>query len=117
MLAITAQMKIFVAIEPVDFRNGIDGLAALCKKKLESDPFSGALFVFRSRRRTAIKVLAYDGQGFWIAQKRLSEGRFRHWPESEVGVVRLLAHELTLLLWNGNPKAGEVAPAWKKIST
>lgn len=117
MLQITPQMRIYVAIEPIDFRNGIDGLIALCKKRLDSDPFSGALFVFRSRRRIAVKVLAYDGQGFWLAQKRLSEGRFRHWPESDASAVKLAAHELVLLLWNGNPKAGEVAPAWKKIPT
>ena len=116
MLQITPQMKIFVAIEPVDFRNGIDGLVALCKKKLEADPFSGALFVFRSRRKIAVKVLAYDGQGFWVAQKRLSSGHFRHWPQSDQVAVKMVAHELMLLLWNGNPKAGEVAAAWKKIS-
>lgn len=77
MLQITPQMKILVAVEPVDFRNGIDGLAAVGKAKLAQDPFSGAVFVFRNRRATALKVLVYDGQGFWLCQKRLSEGRFR----------------------------------------
>jgi hypothetical protein len=52
-----------------------------------------------------------------VAQKRLSEGRFRHWPESDAMAVKLAAHELVLLLWNGNPKAGEVAPTWKRIPT
>ncbi len=77
MLQITPQMKILIAIEPVDFRKGIDGLAAVCKKSLAQDPFTGTVFVFRNRRSTAIKVLIYDGQGFWLCQKRLSEGRFR----------------------------------------
>ena len=53
-------------------RKGIDSLARLCQEKLQSDPFSGGLFVFRSRRGTSIRVLVYDGQGFWLAQKRLS---------------------------------------------
>jgi transposase len=69
-------MRILVAMEAVDLRKGIDGLAQLCREKLGVDPFSGCLFIFRSRRATAIKVLAFDGQGFWIAQKRLSKGRF-----------------------------------------
>ena len=80
MLQITPQMKILVAVEPADFRKGIDGLAAVCKESLEQDPFAGTVFVFRNRRGTAIKVLVYDGQGFWLCQKRLSEGRFRWWP-------------------------------------
>ena len=80
MLQITPQMKVLVAVEPADFRCGIDGLAALCKKSLVQDPFAGTVFVFRNRRATSIKVLVYDGQGFWLCQKRLSAGRFRWWP-------------------------------------
>jgi transposase len=60
MIQITPQMRILVAVEPVDFRAGIDGLARLCKQQLASDPFSGTLYVFRNRRGTAIKILAYD---------------------------------------------------------
>jgi len=72
MLQITPQMKVLVAVEPADFRCGIDGLAALCKKSLAQDPFTGTVFVFRNRRATSIKVLVYDGQGFWLCQKRLT---------------------------------------------
>jgi hypothetical protein len=67
MLQLTPQMRILVAVEAVDFRKGIDSLAELCRAKLNADPFSGCLFVFRSRRATSIKVLVYDGQGFWLA--------------------------------------------------
>jgi transposase len=73
MLAITPQMRILVAVEAVDFRKGIDSLAELCRAKLDADPFSGCLFVFRSRRATSIQVWVYDGQGFWLATKRLSK--------------------------------------------
>ena len=69
MLQITPQMKILVAVAPVDFRKGIDGLSAVCKTLLKQDPFSCTVFVFRNRRATAIKVLVYDGQGFWLCQK------------------------------------------------
>jgi transposase len=81
MIQITAQMRVLVAIEPVDGRKGIDSLARLCQDKLAEDPFSGCVFVFRSRSGTAIRLLSYDGQGYWLAQKRLSKGRFVWWPE------------------------------------
>ena len=80
MMAVTAQTRVFVCVPAVDFRKGIDGLARVCRDLLASDPFSGAMFVFRNRRATAIKILAYDGQGYWLCQKRLSHSRFRHWP-------------------------------------
>ena len=82
MLQITPQMKILVAVEPADFRKGIDGLVRVCKDSLQQDPFAGAVFVFRNRRGTAIKALVYDGQGFWLCHKRLSKGRFRWWPSA-----------------------------------
>jgi transposase len=62
MIQITPQMRIFLAVEPVDFRKGIDGLAALCRQKLQCEPLEGALFVFSSRRRTSLKILVYDGR-------------------------------------------------------
>ena len=68
MIQITPHMRILVAIEPIDFRAGIDGLVGACRKRLQVDPFSGALFVFRNRARTAVKVLVYDGQGFWMVR-------------------------------------------------
>jgi len=96
VIQVAPQMRILVAIDPVDLRKGIDGLAQLCREKLGADPFSGYLFIFRSRRATAIKVLAYDGQGFWMAQKRLSKGRFVWWPTGK---------EATRTLHAGSPGA------------
>jgi len=76
MIQVAPQMRILVAVEPVDFRRGIDGLAKVCREVLGADPFSGGLFVFRNRRRTAIKILVYDSQGFWLCHKRWSRGHF-----------------------------------------
>jgi transposase len=110
-------MRIVVAVEPVDFRNGIDGLVRVCKEVLKADPFAGWLFVFRSRRNTAIKALYYDGQGFYLVQKRLSTGRFRYWPGTPAEVSSTLeAHQLQVLLAAGNPNAARGAPAWKRVS-
>ena len=75
MIQLTPQMRIVAAIEPVDFRRGIDGLARLCKDVLKHDPFNGWVFVFRNRSAKALKILVYDGQGFWLCHKRLSSGQ------------------------------------------
>lgn len=117
MIQVTPQTRILLCLEPVDFRRGIDGLAEICRAELSSDPFSGAVFVFRNRRRTAIKLLTYDGQGYWLCQKRLSESRFRWWPESTGESGRALAvYELEMLLWNGDPDKAAVQPVWRRVS-
>jgi transposase len=111
-------MKILVAVDPADFRRGIDGLARLCKEVLRQDPFVGAVFVFRNRRSTAIKVLVYDGQGFWLCHKRLSEGRFRWWPSAtdrDVAARTLAAHQLSVLFCAGNPERTAAAPDWRPV--
>src|SRR5450631_1701242 len=115
VIQVAPQMRILVAIESVDLRKGIDGLAQLCREKLGADPFSGCLFIFRSRRGTAIKVLAYDGQGFWMAQKRLSKGRFVWWPTGKEATRALQAHQAQLLFAAGNPETA-AAPVWRKVS-
>jgi len=116
MIQITPQMRVMVAIEPVDFRRGIDGLAQLCRAVLKEDPFTGTVFVFRSRQRKSIKLLVYDGQGFWLCQKRLSKSRFRFWPSSADASACLLAHELQVLLSGGDPSATQAAPIWRKVA-
>ena len=118
MIQVTPQMRILIAVAPADFRKGIDGLAQVCRKVLRSDPFSGHVFVFRNKRANAIKVLIYDGQGFWLCQKRLSKGRFNWWPANGKSAITALAvHELQLLIWNGNPAKAPVAPMWKPLKT
>ena len=116
MLQITPHMKILVAVAPADFRQGIDALVRLCRESLQQDPFSGAVFVFRNRRATALKVLVYDGQGFWLCHKRLSQGRFCWWPGSAEGDLRrIAAHQLSVLFSAGNPSGARAAPDWRPI--
>jgi transposase len=72
--------------------------------------------VFRNRLRTAVKVLVYDGQGFWLCHKRLSSGKFRWWPSStDAAAAALQAHELQVLLCGGDPSATQAAPLWRKV--
>jgi transposase len=80
------------------------------------DPMSGAVFVFRNRRRTSVKVLVYDGQGFWLCQKRLSKDKFLYWPApGDKAAHRLLSHELSVLLSAGDPSATKAAPLWRQV--
>ena len=117
MIQITPHMRIMVATETVDFRRGIDGLAQACREKLDADPFSGTLFVFRNKLGTSIKILIYDGQGFWLCQKRLSKGCFKFWPKNETSTpISLFSHELYVLICNGNPSNTQAASEWKSIS-
>lgn len=117
MIQLTPQTRVLVAIEPIDFRRGIDGLARVCRESLGADPFSGAVFVFRSKRGTAVKCLAYDGQGFWLCHKRLSAGRFRWWPSRVDGAgASLRAHELAVLLQAGDPRWTQAAPDWRPVA-
>ena len=118
MIQLTPHMRVLVAVEPADFRCGIDGLVRLCRERLDADPFSGAVFVFRNRRRAAVKLIVYDGQGFWLCHKRLSIGRFERWPVSanSTGAVALRAHELGVLLVAGDPGGTQAAPEWRPVS-
>ena len=116
MIQLVPQLRILLACKPIDFRNGIDGLAALCKRELAEDPFSGTLFVFRNRRGTALKMLCYDGIGFYLFTRRFSQGRIRWWPEDQDASIRPLeAQQLSVLLYNGLPDQASFAPAWRKL--
>src|SRR5258705_11486751 len=98
MIQVTPQIRILVAVEAIDGRKGIDAIAQLCREKLDADPFSGYLFIFRTRRGTAIRVLQFDGQGFWLATKRLSKGRIKCWPTVTEPSRTLRVHQAQLLL-------------------
>ena len=111
MIQITPQMRILVCVESIDFRKGIDGLCSVCRRVLGADPFCGALFVFRNKTKTALRILAYDGQGFWMCHKRLSSGRISQWPCS----TRIDAFELQSLIWNFQPPQGAIK-FFKKLS-
>jgi transposase len=116
MMALSAQHRVFLAREPVDFRRAIDGLAALCRQQLSQNPMNGAVYVFRNRRATALKLLVYDGQGFWLCTKRLSQGRFQGWPRSAGDALSVSARTLQILLWNGDPERARLAEDWRQLA-
>jgi transposase len=116
VIQLLPQLRILVCIRPQDFRRGIDGLAAICRSQLNEDPFSGALFVFVNRAHTAVKVLAYDGSGFWLCQKRFSKGRLRSWPRpGQDELLPMQAQELAVLLYNGAPAGAHFPEPWRPV--
>lgn len=110
MIHLTAQTQVLLATQPADFRCGIDGLAAVCRLRLASEPNSGALFVFINRSKTMIRTLAYDGTGFWLMTKRLSKGKFKDWPKTNEALNPVAAKYLRALL-----SGDGIDPAWEKI--
>ena len=97
MLTPAAQTKVYLALGATDMRKAINGLSMLTQGTLELDPFSGHLFVFCNRRRTIIKILYWDRNGFALWQKRLERQAFR-WPESHEQVLEVSVRELRWLL-------------------
>jgi transposase len=116
MLSVTPKHKVYLAVQAIDFRRGIDGLSALCRNQFAEDPFSGHYFIFRNRRASAIKILIYDSQGFCLFQKRLSKGTFRHWPKTPASVIMLNSTQLQVLLQNGDPASINTEPPWRLIT-
>jgi transposase len=114
VIQLTAQMRILVAVASIDFRAGIDGLARICQGQLQVDPFCGWLVVFCNRRRTAVKILTYDGQGFWVCHKRLSQGKFPYWP-TDGPIQELQAHQLQVLLMGADPLKARGVSAWRPL--
>jgi transposase len=90
-------VKVLVATRPVDFRRGMDGLARTVKEELRADPYSGVVYVFRSKRSDRIKLLYWDGSGLVLYAKRLEQGGFR-WPQITDGVMRMTAVQLQALV-------------------
>ena len=97
MIGPTGAVRVMMATRPVDFRKGVDGLAALVRDTMVADPFSGAVYVFRAKRADRVKLVFWDGTGVVLVAKRLEEGAFR-WPRIEDGVVRLTAAQISALL-------------------
>ena len=97
MITVPASIRVLVASRPVDFRRGADSLAALVREQLKHDPFSGTIFIFRSKRADRLKILAWDGTGLVLFWKRLEQGAFG-WPPISNGVMRLSASQLAALV-------------------
>jgi len=115
MITVSPKHRIFIAVNAIDFRCGIDGIKKICRNKFMQDPMSGHYFIFRNKRKTDIKLLYYDSQGFCLFQKRLSKGRFNGWPTTTTQLLTLTSTQLQVLIHNGDPVTIKEDAAWRSI--
>jgi hypothetical protein len=119
MIQVPAHSTVLVMHEPISFRNGIDGTSAIVRLVLEKEPMNGGLFVFRSKQGHSLRILYYDGSGFWLCTKRLSKGTFNCvWPDGDGNQPHspLLARELQILIWGANPASCPFPELWRRIA-
>jgi transposase len=117
VLQLVPHLKVFVCIAPVDFRNGLDGLGGVCRRRFDVDPLDGSIFVFRNRAGTCLKMIVHDGVGGWLITRRFSRGKLAYWPSADDTVLHpLVAHELAVMLYNGDPAKAEFATPWRSVS-
>lgn len=104
MIHLTSKSRILLALEPADFRAGIDGFVGRCQQQLKQDARNGTLFVFTNRSRTMVRILTYESGGYWLLTKRLSKGKFPQWPTNSTDplVCELIARQLVTFL-RGQP--------------
>ncbi len=112
MLQITPQQRLLLAVKPTDFRKG-ESLKALCEHQLQLDPFAGTIFVFTNRARTGVKILVYDGNGFWLCQKRFSQGKLKRWPTDDRDTCSIHASELQIVLSQGESVKAGIPLEWR----
>lgn len=117
MIQLTNHMRLLVATTPLDMRKGIDGIAALCRSVYMENPMSGAVFLFRSRAGKHLRILMYDGQGYWICTKRLSVGKFPVWQARDHNALlsEIQACEAQVWLSAGDPRFTRPRSPWKRI--
>jgi transposase len=118
MIQVPAGATVVLMHEPISFRNGIEGTAAVARVVLQREPMDGALFVFRNKQGQMLRILYYDGSGFWLCTKRLSKGRFSAWPAGDGSKPssELLARELQVLVWGGDPARCDFPALWRKVA-
>lgn len=116
MMQLSAHTPLFIGLEPIDFRCGIDKLAITSQNISGLDAKGGAVFVFRNASQTSVKVLVFDGTGFWLMQKRLAQGRLSWWPRTTEQARAISSEELLVVLRGDNPR-GMVSPPWRRVRT
>jgi transposase len=106
--------RIFVAIAPVDLRRGLDGLCALVQHELALSPFDGTWYLFRNRAATRLKLVVFDGTGFWLCYRRLERGTWV-WPNAGDQVMTLSYAQFLLLVqgqdWRRVQTPAEIRPS------
>ena len=117
MIGLPSTVRVFVALAPTDMRKSFDGLSNAARELTKQDPFSGHLFVFFNRRRTMMKAVYWDRNGYSLIAKRLERGTFVVPEANKQAVVELEASELALILEGIDLREARRRPRWKPAST
>ena len=116
MIQVSPGAIIMVVNESVSFGCRLKGMLALCRDILDVEPMDGGYIVFRNRAGTMLRIVFYDGDGFWLCEKIFSQGSLRHWfVKGENGMTKISARELAVLLWHGDPAGARFPPYWHKV--
>jgi transposase len=99
MLSLASGVKIFVYTQATDMRKGFNGLSGIVRSEFQSDPADGSLFIFINRRRDRMKLLHFDGGGFWLYYRLLEAGTFEDLkPKDDSCRLQIDATQLSMLL-------------------
>ncbi len=116
MIQVSAGATIYVAEQPVRFTTRLKGTLAVCRDLLAIEPMDGAYVVFRNMAGTMLRVVFYDGDGFWLCEKSFSKGRIGAWSETGRPFAQVSARDLAVLLWRGDVQGASFPGLWKKVS-
>lgn len=115
MLSLSVRDQVYLCAAPIDFRNQMRGLIKLTQYVIKQNPYNGAYFVFVNRKKTSVKILHYDGIGYWTHQKKLSKGKFK-WPNATDDTITMEVHELQVLLMNGDYEKASFQDQWSRVA-
>lgn len=115
MLSLSSSDKVFLCIKAIDFRNQKKGLIKFTQQIIQQNPYNRTYFVFTNKRKDSVKILQYDGTGFWMHVKYLSMGKF-FWPKTIEDTVAMNPVELQVLLMQGNPVSASFQSEWQQVA-
>ena len=117
MIQLPANADVVVMHEAINFHKSFDGTIAIVRTILQREPMDGGFFVFRNRMGHTLRILCYDGGAFWLCMRRLSSGTFNKvWPKGDGLYSPLLARELMVLIWGGDPMNCVFPDLWRRIA-
>ena len=115
MIQMSPCSTIYVVGKSVSFAGRLKSTLGICRDLLQLEPMDGCYIVFRNRSGSKLRIVFYDGDGFWLCEKTFSKGAIRGWVEGEE-ISQVSARELSVLLWRGNLERVQFPAFWKKMT-
>lgn len=115
MIQVSPNATIYVVAKPVSFAGRLKSTLGICRDLLQLEPMEGCYIVFRNRSGTKLRVIFYDGDGFWLCEKTFSKGSVQKWCEGQE-INPVSARELSVLLWRGDLQKVQFPAFWKKMT-